>query len=133
MRRSPGPLREILQAIRDTLEQTPPELSADISKHGILLAGGGTLIRGFADMIADDTGMPVFYAESPLTCVAVGSGEALAHLDTLNLTSRQSRAYADDAGLANRPGVRDSGSPPASTQLGNPARARWTYARAPVD
>ena len=84
-----GPLREILQAIRDTLEQTPPELSADISKDGILLAGGGTLIRGFADMIADNTGMPVFHAESPLTCVAVGSGEALAHLDTLNLTSRK--------------------------------------------
>ena len=84
-----GPLREILQAIRDTLEQTPPELSADISKDGILLAGGGTLIRGFADMISDNTGMPVFHAESPLTCVAVGSGEALAHLDTLNLTSRQ--------------------------------------------
>ena len=84
-----GPLREILQAIRDTLEQTPPELAADISKDGILLAGGGTLIRGFADMIADNTGMPVFHAESPLTCVAVGSGQALAHLDTLNLTSRQ--------------------------------------------
>jgi rod shape-determining protein MreB len=84
-----GPLREILQAIRDTLEQTPPELAADISKDGILLAGGGTLIRGLADMVADDTGMPVFHAESPLTCVAVGSGEALAHLDTLNLTSRQ--------------------------------------------
>jgi rod shape-determining protein MreB len=84
-----GPLREILQAIRDTLEQTPPELAADISKDGILLAGGGTLIRGLADMVADNTGMPVFHAESPLTCVAVGSGEALAHLDTLNLTSRQ--------------------------------------------
>ena len=53
--------------------------------------------------------MPVFHAESPLTCVAVGSGEALAHLDTLNLTSRQPRAHADDAGLANRPGVSELG------------------------
>ena len=84
-----GPLREIQQAIRDTLEQTPPELSADISKNGILLAGGGTLVRGFDEMVAADTGMPVFQAESPLTCVAVGSGEALAHFDTLNLAARQ--------------------------------------------
>jgi rod shape-determining protein MreB and related proteins len=83
------PLREIMQAIRDTLEQTPPELSADISRDGILLAGGGTLVRGFDEMVAADTGMPVFQAESPLTCVAVGSGEALAHIDALNLAGRQ--------------------------------------------
>jgi rod shape-determining protein MreB and related proteins len=84
-----GPLREIMQAIRDTLEQTPPELSADISRDGILLAGGGTLVRGFADMVSGETGMPVSQAESPLTCVAVGSGEALAHIDALNLAARQ--------------------------------------------
>jgi rod shape-determining protein MreB len=83
------PLREIMQAIRDTLEQTPPELSADISRDGILLAGGGTLVRGFDEMVAGETGMPVFQAESPLTCVAVGSGEALAHIDALNLAARQ--------------------------------------------
>jgi rod shape-determining protein MreB and related proteins len=84
-----GPLREIMHAIRDTLEQTPPELSADIPRDGILLAGGGTLVRGFDQMVAEDTGMPVFGAESPLTCVAVGSGEALAHIDTLSLATRQ--------------------------------------------
>ena len=84
-----GPLREIMRAIRDTLEQTPPELAGDISRDGILLAGGGTLVRGFADMVADETGMPVSQAESPLTCVAVGSGEALAHIDALNLAARQ--------------------------------------------
>ena len=78
-----GPLREILQAIRDTLEQTPPELSSDIARDGILLAGGGTLIRGFDELVALETGMPVYRAESPLTCVAVGSGQALAHLDQL--------------------------------------------------
>ena len=78
-----GPLREILRAVRDTLEVTPPELSSDIARDGILLAGGGTLIRGFPEMVAQETGMPVFRADSPLTCVAVGSGEALAHIDTL--------------------------------------------------
>ena len=82
------PLNEILQAIRDTLEETPPELASDIARDGILLAGGGTLVRGFADLVADETGMPVFSAESPLTCVAYGSGQALDHLDKLSRTSR---------------------------------------------
>jgi rod shape-determining protein MreB len=87
-----GPLREILQAIRDTLEQTPPELASDIARDGILLAGGGTLIRGFPEMVAAETGMPVYRAESPLTCVAVGSGQALAHLDQLGMARHYPRA-----------------------------------------
>jgi rod shape-determining protein MreB and related proteins len=91
------PLQEILRAIRDTLEQTPPELASDIARDGILLAGGGTLIRGFPDLVADETGMPVYRAESPLTCVAVGSGEALAHFDKLDAASRQWRpSYTPD-------------------------------------
>ncbi|MFL5823053.1 MAG: rod shape-determining protein [Solirubrobacteraceae bacterium] len=83
-----GPVGEILQAIRDTLEQTPPELASDIARDGILLAGGGTLVRGFDDLVGEETGMPVFSAESPLTCVAYGSGQALAHLDSLGRTRR---------------------------------------------
>jgi len=86
-----GPLREIMRAIRDTLEQTPPELSSDIARDGILLAGGGTLVRGFPEMVAADTGMPVFRADSPLTCVAVGSGQALDHFDQLSIAGRQRR------------------------------------------
>jgi rod shape-determining protein MreB len=81
-------LGEILQAIRDTLEETPPELAADIARDGILLAGGGTLVRGFSDLVALETGMPVHSADSPLTCVVYGSGQALAHLDKLARTSR---------------------------------------------
>ncbi|MBV9004616.1 MAG: rod shape-determining protein [Solirubrobacterales bacterium] len=87
-----GPVREILQAIRDTLEQTPPELAGDIAQDGILLAGGGTLLRGFPELVADETGMPVVQTESPLTCVAYGSGQALAHFDELARSSRQHRA-----------------------------------------
>jgi rod shape-determining protein MreB len=87
------PIREILQAIRDTLEQTPPELASDIARDGILLAGGGTLVEGFADLVAEDTGMPVFMAEDPLTCVAYGSGQALDHLDALS-RGRRPRAPA---------------------------------------
>jgi rod shape-determining protein MreB len=86
-----GPLSEILQAIRDTLEETPPELSSDVAKGGILLAGGGTLVRGFQELVAEETGMPVFSAESPLTCVVYGSGQALDHLDKLAHISRNSR------------------------------------------
>jgi rod shape-determining protein MreB len=86
-------VREIIQGIRDTLEQTPPELSSDIARDGILLAGGGTMLQGFADLVGAETGMPVHSAESPLTCVASGSGQALAHLDTLARSSRP-RSYA---------------------------------------
>ena len=85
------PLQEILQAIRDTLEETPPELASDIARDGILLAGGGTLIRGFSDLVAAETGMPVISAESPLTCVAIGSGQALDHFDRLSAGSRHRR------------------------------------------
>ena len=85
------PLAEIIQVIRDTLEETPPELSGDIARDGILLAGGGTLLRGFSEMVASETGMPVFSADSPLTCVAFGSGQALDHFDQLGLTSARGR------------------------------------------
>jgi rod shape-determining protein MreB len=85
------PVREIVQAIKDTLEQTPPELASDIARDGILLAGGGTLVRGFADLVSAETGMPVFSAESPLTCVAFGSGQALDHLDQLAVAAARRR------------------------------------------
>jgi len=87
-----SPLQEILRAIRDTLEQTPPELASDIARDGILLAGGGTLIRGFPEMVAAETGMPVYRADSPLTCVAVGSGHALDHFDALNVIRHPRRS-----------------------------------------
>jgi rod shape-determining protein MreB len=86
-----APLREILQGIRDTLEQTPPELSSDIARDGIMLAGGGTLVRGFPELVAHETGMPVYRADSPLTCVAFGSGRALDHFDSLSAASRRRR------------------------------------------
>ena len=86
-----GPLREIVGAVKDTLEQTPPELTGDIARDGILLAGGGVLLRGFDRRLADETGLPVMLAESPLTCVAVGSGGALAHFDHLGRPASKRR------------------------------------------
>jgi rod shape-determining protein MreB len=88
------PLREILAAITETLEQTPPELASDIDRHGILLAGGGTLLRGLADLVESETEITTNVIESALTCVAVGSGLALEHYDRLagSATARRTRA-----------------------------------------
>ncbi|HLI29375.1 MAG TPA: rod shape-determining protein [Chloroflexota bacterium] len=78
-------LREGLQAIVDTvrtvLEQTPPELASDIADKGILLTGGGALLRNLDQLLTREIGLPVVLAEDPLTCVAVGAGRALEHLD----------------------------------------------------
>jgi len=76
-----APLREILSAITETLEETPPELASDIDRHGILLAGGGTLLRGLADLIEAETEISTTVIDSALTCVALGSGMALEHYD----------------------------------------------------
>ena len=78
------PMNEIMAAIHDTLEETPPELAADIVRHGILLAGGGALLRGFPERVGRDTGMPVRLADAPLTCVASGAGQSLEELDALS-------------------------------------------------
>jgi len=67
----------IIDAVKETLERTPPELAADIAQSGILLAGGGVLLQGFGERLAEETGMPTTLAASPLTCVVVGSGMAL--------------------------------------------------------
>lgn len=69
------PLSRIVDAIKCTLEQTPPELAADIIDHGITLTGGGALLRGLDQLIHKETGMPVFIAEYPLDCVAEGHGK----------------------------------------------------------
>ena len=87
-----APLEEVVNGVKDTLEETPPELTGDIARDGILLAGGGVLLRGFPEFLSAETGLPVSLAGSPLTCVALGSGGALAHFDTL-LNSRPARAW----------------------------------------
>lgn len=78
------PLSHVIEAIKVTLEKTPPELAADIIDQGITLAGGGALIRGLDKLINKETGMPVNIAESPLDCVADGTGKVLEDLDKLH-------------------------------------------------
>ncbi len=75
------PLNAILEAIKSALEKTPPELSADIVERGIVLTGGGSLLRGLDRFIAKETGVPVICAENPLNCVVIGTGIYLAGLD----------------------------------------------------
>lgn len=88
------PLSLILEAIRTTLERTPPELSADIIDHGITLTGGGALLHGINHLIENETGMPVHIAENPLDCVALGTGNVLDNIDKLHeLLSDNSKNY----------------------------------------
>ncbi len=78
-----GPVRVIVNTIAETLEETPPELIADILERGITLAGGGSLIRGLDKLIAEETKMPVWVADDPLTAVVRGCGRVLEELDLL--------------------------------------------------
>lgn len=77
------PLSNVVEAIKVTLEKTPPELAADIIDQGITLAGGGALIRGLDKLINKETGMPVNVAETPLDCVADGTGKVLEDIERL--------------------------------------------------
>jgi len=88
------PLDSVLEAVKTTLERTPPELSADIIDHGITLTGGGALLKGLDELIHKETGMPVNIAEDPLDCVAIGTGKVLESLDALHeVLSDDSREY----------------------------------------
>ena len=86
------PISTIVDVVKSTLENTPPELAADIMDRGIVMAGGGSLLRGLDHLIAEETGLPVHVAEDPLTAVVMGTGKALDEPDAL----REVEAYADE-------------------------------------
>jgi len=77
------PVEAIVEAVRDTLDRTPPELSSDILSTGILLAGGGALLHGLEQRLHDETQMPTYVADSALTCVAEGAGQALEEFEVI--------------------------------------------------
>lgn len=78
----------IIDGVKKTLEQTPPELSADVMERGIVLTGGGALLKNLDKVISDETSMPVFIAENPLDCVAIGTGMALDHMNMIRQNSK---------------------------------------------
>ncbi|WP_409270803.1 rod shape-determining protein [Neobacillus sp. SCS-31] len=81
----------IVDAVKNTLEKTPPELAADIMDRGIVLTGGGALLRNLDKVIGEETNMPVLIAENPLDCVAIGTGKALDHINLFKNKPRDSR------------------------------------------
>ncbi|MFC1500976.1 rod shape-determining protein [Elusimicrobiota bacterium] len=85
------PMKAIIEVIRNTLEETPAELSADLVDRGIVLAGGGSLLRGFPELLTQETELPANLAEDPLTCVARGTGMYLEEMDNLRSSRKKIR------------------------------------------
>ncbi|MEY3512010.1 MAG: hypothetical protein RL486_675, partial [Actinomycetota bacterium] len=77
------PVAAIVDAVKVTLDKTPPELSADIMEQGVVLAGGGALLHGISERLEHETGMPIVIAQNPLFAVAIGSGQSLEEFDAL--------------------------------------------------
>ena len=87
------PISTIVESVRVTLERCPPELSADLVDRGLVLAGGGALLRGLDKLLAEETGLPVHVAEDPLSAVAEGTGRALQELKFLRQVATADRTY----------------------------------------
>jgi rod shape-determining protein MreB len=81
------PLSAIVQAVKSALEQSPPELASDIAESGLVLTGGGALLKGLDKLLSEETGLPVIVADDPLTCVARGGGKAMEMMDANDMDS----------------------------------------------
>jgi rod shape-determining protein MreB len=78
------PVSSIVDSVKTTLDRTPPELAGDIMDRGIVLTGGGALLKGLDERLRHETGMPVIVADQPLDCVAIGSGRCVEHFEALS-------------------------------------------------
>ncbi len=88
-----GPMKELVKVIKDTLNQTPPELSADLVDRGIVLVGGGALMGGITDLLREATSLPVHIADEPMNCVVMGTGKYLEQMDNLKKSKHISPYY----------------------------------------
>jgi rod shape-determining protein MreB len=79
------PLSAIVQGVKSALEQSPPELASDIAESGMVLTGGGALLRDLDKLLSKETGLPVIVAEDPLSCVARGGGKAMELMDAYDI------------------------------------------------
>jgi rod shape-determining protein MreB and related proteins len=86
-----GPLQAIVDTVKATLERTPPELAADVAERGIMVAGGGALLRGFDALLTEETQLAAHVTDSPLACVAIGAGHAIDEFETLERVSNGRR------------------------------------------
>ena len=111
------PVQAIVDAVRDTLDRTPPELSSDILTSGILLAGGGALLHGLAQRLHEETQMPTYVADSALTCVAEGAGQALEEFEVIARRHAMRRTH----GSRGR-GARAAGGSATTSALGAAAQ-----------
>ena len=87
------PVQEILEAVHYVLEKTPPELAADISNQGIILTGGGALLKGLPEIIQERTGINVRVAENTIECVAIGTGKSLDWVEILEKNNESGGKY----------------------------------------
>ena len=87
------PVSQVIDAVKSTLDKTPPELASDIMDRGIMLAGGGSLLQGLDERLRQETEMPIHVAESPLTCVAVGSGRSREECEVIRKSSTTANGW----------------------------------------
>ena len=99
------PLNQIGRAVKNALEQTPPELGADIAERGMMLTGGGALLRDLDRLLAEETGLPVLVAEDPLTCVVRGCGMALERMERLGSIFTRRNGQSPQSWLKAAPGA----------------------------
>lgn len=86
-------VQDIIVAIKETLEQTSPEIAADVIDHGIVLTGGGALLKNLPEVISEATKVPVFIAQDPLDCVAIGTGESLKNIEVMRSQPNTGNAF----------------------------------------
>ena len=91
------PIAQIVEAVRLTLERTPPELSSDLIERGVVLAGGGSLLKGIDRLLSEETGLPFHLAEDPITAVALGTGKYLSDLKTLRKITTTTASHWNDS------------------------------------